>query len=120
MFNIVVVVVFFFFKQNTSYEIRISDWSSYVCSSDLGTWRAAPGARPGGRSGARPAARAGDSADPACAGPRGRGSAPPASPQGRGGPSRLQTGRVSCRERVWRYGSFSVVADSSKTNNIVR
>src|SRR3546814_16522391 len=25
----------FFFKQNTSYEIRISDWSSDVCSSDL-------------------------------------------------------------------------------------
>src|SRR3546814_7784799 len=27
--------MFFFFKQNTSYEVRISDWSSYVCSSDL-------------------------------------------------------------------------------------
>src|SRR3546814_4836883 len=26
---------FFFFKQKTSYEIRISDWSSVVCSSDL-------------------------------------------------------------------------------------
>src|SRR3546814_9481253 len=25
----------FFFKQNTSYEMRISDWSSDVCSSDL-------------------------------------------------------------------------------------
>src|SRR3546814_4499917 len=26
---------FFFFKQNTAYEMRISDWSSDVCSSDL-------------------------------------------------------------------------------------
>src|SRR3546814_16235114 len=27
--------VFFFFKQKTAYELRISDWSSDVCSSDL-------------------------------------------------------------------------------------
>src|SRR3546814_234673 len=31
----VVVVWFFFFKQKTAYEMRISDWSSDVCSSDL-------------------------------------------------------------------------------------
>src|SRR3546814_1932792 len=30
-----VVLVFFFFKQKTAYEMRISDWSSDVCSSDL-------------------------------------------------------------------------------------
>src|SRR3546814_5771071 len=29
------IVCFFFFKQKTSYEMRISDWSSDVCSSDL-------------------------------------------------------------------------------------
>src|SRR3546814_11318189 len=29
------VVLFFFFKQKTAYEMRISDWSSDVCSSDL-------------------------------------------------------------------------------------
>src|SRR3546814_4498980 len=29
------VFFFFLFKQNTAYEIRISDWSSDVCSSDL-------------------------------------------------------------------------------------
>src|SRR3546814_8489780 len=40
---------FFFFKQKTAYEMRISDWSSDVCSSDL-----PPGSR------ARPA-RAGSS-----------------------------------------------------------
>src|SRR3546814_18921931 len=30
------VLRFFFVKQNTAYDIRISDWSSDVCSSDLG------------------------------------------------------------------------------------
>src|SRR3546814_5071193 len=29
------VVCIFFFKQKTAYEMRISDWSSDVCSSDL-------------------------------------------------------------------------------------
>src|SRR3546814_3678341 len=29
-------IFFFFFKQKTAYEMRISDWSSDVCSSDLG------------------------------------------------------------------------------------
>src|SRR3546814_6913070 len=28
----------FFFKQKTAYEMRISDWSSDVCSSDLVPW----------------------------------------------------------------------------------
>src|SRR3546814_5070468 len=28
----------FFFKQKTAYDMRISDWSSDVCSSDLGLW----------------------------------------------------------------------------------
>src|SRR3546814_2564935 len=31
----VVSLLFFFFKQKTAYEMRISDWSSDVCSSDL-------------------------------------------------------------------------------------
>src|SRR3546814_1093992 len=33
--------MFFFFKQKTAYEMRISDWSSDVCSSDL--WRDSSG-----------------------------------------------------------------------------
>src|SRR3546814_6390107 len=37
--------LFFFFKQKTAYELRISDWSSDVCSSDL----AHVGARPAQR-----------------------------------------------------------------------
>src|SRR3546814_5694471 len=32
---VLVVCWFFFFKQKTAYEMRISDWSSDVCSSDL-------------------------------------------------------------------------------------
>src|SRR3546814_14947437 len=32
---IVWLFFFFFFKQKTAYEMRISDWSSDVCSSDL-------------------------------------------------------------------------------------
>src|SRR3546814_4132410 len=34
-----ICVFFFFFKQKTAYEMRISDWSSDVCSSDLGDER---------------------------------------------------------------------------------
>src|SRR3546814_3874700 len=30
-----VFIYFFFFKQKTAYDVRISDWSSDVCSSDL-------------------------------------------------------------------------------------
>src|SRR3546814_20560215 len=33
--SVMYVVRFFFFKQKTAYEMRISDWSSDVCSSDL-------------------------------------------------------------------------------------
>src|SRR3546814_1832476 len=32
---VICVCTFFFFKQKTAYEMRISDWSSDVCSSDL-------------------------------------------------------------------------------------
>src|SRR3546814_4288626 len=31
----IIMLWFFFFKQKTAYEMRISDWSSDVCSSDL-------------------------------------------------------------------------------------
>src|SRR3546814_21045647 len=35
MWLMFVCCLFFFFKQKTAYEMRISDWSSDVCSSDL-------------------------------------------------------------------------------------
>src|SRR3546814_16801140 len=42
--------LFFFFKQKTAYEMRISDWSSDVCSSDLqGHPPVQRGVRAGGR-----------------------------------------------------------------------
>src|SRR3546814_2178374 len=35
VFCVIMFFCFFFFKQKTAYEMRISDWSSDVCSSDL-------------------------------------------------------------------------------------
>src|SRR3546814_2536720 len=99
---LVFVCLFFFFKQKTAYEMRISDWSSDVCSSDLSA--AAAGAVAGTlRRLARhrlPPARArrgGDRLPGAVA--RGRGCA------GRRGPRRRhgEIGRASCRERVCQY-----------------
>src|SRR3546814_13569962 len=40
-----VIVLCFFFKQKTAYEMRISDWSSDVCSSDLTAGRTARAAQ---------------------------------------------------------------------------
>src|SRR3546814_1026319 len=40
MFALYRYFIFFFFKQKTAYEMRISDWSSDVCSSDLPRLRA--------------------------------------------------------------------------------
>src|SRR3546814_19003448 len=41
--------IFFFFKQKTAYEMRISDWSSDVCSSDLQSQRRVTAATTGSR-----------------------------------------------------------------------
>src|SRR3546814_2096640 len=56
-FCVFVFFVFFFFKQKTAYEMRISDWSSDVCSSDLCPCRHRQAARcrvRQGRAGSRP------------------------------------------------------------------
>src|SRR3546814_7671232 len=53
-----IVLFFFFFKQKTAYEMRISDWSSDVCSSDLPeSGRAAAGLGAAHRGRAGPAGR---------------------------------------------------------------
>src|SRR3546814_13571235 len=44
-------MLFFFFKQKTAYEMRISDWSSDVCSSDLGAGQETQGIGAAGRPG---------------------------------------------------------------------
>src|SRR3546814_5877968 len=49
--------VIFFFKQKTAYEMRISDWSSDVCSSDLRSTSGASPRRPPSRSSSRRCAR---------------------------------------------------------------
>src|SRR3546814_2328904 len=43
---VVGVFFFFVFKQKTAYEMRISDWSSDVCSSDLSQGTVTPTAAP--------------------------------------------------------------------------
>src|SRR3546814_7561661 len=92
--HFILFVYFFFFKQKTAYEMRISDWSSDVCSSDLleleisglallpdsWDWAALPLVRP------PPLA-------PAAAMPW---------PWG-GWAGRGEIGRASCRERVCQY-----------------
>src|SRR3546814_3046715 len=87
---------FFFFKQKTAYEMRISDWSSDVCSSDLGR------RRPVG--GGLPAVPARLWSDGAATRPRSRGLTP--AWQARPRPAsvrRDELGRASCRERVCQY-----------------
>src|SRR3546814_8684869 len=51
LFFIIIFCCFFFFKQKTAYEMRISDWSSDVCSSDLGSGRFWEGGRSAPRKG---------------------------------------------------------------------
>src|SRR3546814_2544714 len=56
--TLMTLVEFFFFKQKTAYEMRISDWSSDVCSSDLSV-------RPRRRAARRWAAGSGTACGPA-------------------------------------------------------
>src|SRR3546814_8236505 len=91
------VLCVFFFKQKTAYELRISDWSSDVCSSDLYDVVPRPqlaqermlhlAVGPQGR-----LARL----DNALAGAGRFGLLPPDA-------ARIQIGRASCRERVCQY-----------------
>src|SRR3546814_10633800 len=50
MYLLLVCCWFFFFKQKTAYEMRISDWSSDVCSSDLVFWHFSRSCRSGAKS----------------------------------------------------------------------
>src|SRR3546814_1766828 len=97
-------IVFFFFKQKTAYEMRISDWSSDVCSSDLKQIVDAQALVPGGKVGvvaAAGAAGVGEDEDAlVIVHERGRlreigGRRPVLDGK--------EIGRASCRERVCQY-----------------
>src|SRR3546814_20030262 len=115
--------VFFFFKQKTAYEMRISDWSSDVCSSDLGCGRLprGPGRPP---SAATLPPRSGSSARPVPSDRSGPGDTArrrcPSWPPIPGDGAReacAEIGRASCRESVCRYVLIQVVAVTLKKNN---
>src|SRR3546814_17432563 len=103
--------MFFFFKQKTAYEMRISDWSSDVCSSDLPR-RCASAARQSGR----PTARATSAWVPACRAkasrPSSRVSAAPDGPAAADRKSVVEGKRVSVREAL---GGSRII---KKKNNI--
>src|SRR3546814_2045407 len=90
----------FFFKQKTAYEMRISDWSSDVCSSDLA-------GRPGKRTGVeftaqyRPARWIELNANVAVSRARYT-DGDPAGAHIEDAPA-VEIGRASCRERVCQY-----------------
>src|SRR3546814_5524224 len=100
---------FFFFKQKTAYELRISDWSSDVCSSDLHRTLCALGDAEAEVERVQRQHRRGRiefDADPRLTGEaqrRGVGDDADVVMQRPGDP-RQQIGRASCRERVCQYG----------------
>src|SRR3546814_2627779 len=92
---------FFFFKQKTAYEMRISDWSSDVCSSDLGYVARVENA--GRRVSGRPATAipiviVGDQPASAAMSDTGAGRVPVELAE-----IAAEIGRASCRERVCQY-----------------
>src|SRR3546814_1141224 len=114
--------VFFFFKQKTAYEMRISDWSSDVCSSDLGSTNADLIAL--ARDGAAEGLWLRAERQSAGRGRQGRAWASPAGnlyvstivrlrptdPQAATLALVAEIGRASCRERVGQYVEISVGA----------
>src|SRR3546814_15882940 len=106
---------FFFFKQKTAYEMRISDWSSDVCSSDLHPLALllVPRFRVESRWVAPQHSRQGEF--PRLYGRKGRRAA--ADPLRSVAEAGVEIGRASCRERVCQYVSISVVAGALKKKN---
>src|SRR3546814_13261959 len=100
---------FYFFKQKTAYEMRISDWSSDVCSSDLIRARTHVLVFGGGK-----IQHAVDADFRLSAKGRIEVNFVAAELQGIGQPLQREIGRASCRERVCQYVSISVVAVSLK------
>src|SRR3546814_10052565 len=91
----VYIVVFFFFKQKTAYEMRISDWSSDVCSSDLPDFGGAEPVQP--HEIGRPPDAEGIAADGK------KGIAPEHGQKNPRVAAHIEIGRASCRESVCQY-----------------
>src|SRR3546814_1236362 len=90
LYHFVIFFLFFFFKQKTAYEMRISDWSSDVCSSDLFQRIVLIGRRmAAGQNNALDATLAPDEV--------------PIDVAGMNFAIHAQIGRASCRERVCQY-----------------
>src|SRR3546814_5220009 len=83
--------IFFVFKQKTAYEMRISDWSSDVCSSDLRCRRPAMARRQAGQRLHRKAQTV--AGTPVMERAK----------QSKAAIKRHEIGRASCRERVCQY-----------------
>src|SRR3546814_2656783 len=96
VFHILLFIYFFFFKQKTAYEMRISDWSSDVCSSDLCSLSAMA---------AGPILVVGDSLSAAHNIPQDQGWVALLQDRlnQRATPAPEEIGRASCRERVCPY-----------------
>src|SRR3546814_3385792 len=90
------ILLFFFFKQKTAYEMRISDWSSDVCSSDLAS-------ASGVRMVSKPGLNVPVICTPGICGQPVMGLSPFAMYASTGQLIRQQIGRASCRERVCQY-----------------
>src|SRR3546814_9374960 len=91
----------FFVKQKTAYEMRISDWSADVCSSDLG-----PPERRGLRARRRLRRIGGDERHGVTCAREFDGGRPTdhaAAEDGDGREAHAELGRASCRERVCMY-----------------
>src|SRR3546814_17669480 len=104
--------LFFFFKQKTAYEMRISDWSSDVCSSDLkppAARRRRPGAQAFQNMRAAPDAAIADDLDFSTHRVDNL-----AQLIERRAAAIEQIGRASCGERVGQYVEIAVVAGSLK------
>src|SRR3546814_9199623 len=95
--------LFFFFKQKTAYEMRISDWSSDVCSSDLAESRLGLDADPRQqRAQFLQDAALGDRQDQGLVGGQDAGAPQASGVEGRGTASR-QPDRPGGRPLVWRF-----------------
>src|SRR3546814_5885835 len=123
---------FFFFKQKTAYELRISDWSSDVCSSDLWpigmtgpfhsmSWRIAARLSSHMIAWRRHLSTSRFRQSPHCPSTyfvlsiRARRTSCVVTPAYGGGS--FQIGKASCRERVCQYMMISVVAVPLKKKN---